>query len=159
MIGLESASSSKPMPLSWARAAARGGAVERAARELWRGSSAAMAAAKPSRAGGAPARLRVGARRRLCRALAASAALGARRAARAPTGRAARGRAGPARVDLAAGQVQVGLGDQAALVALAAPSTWRARRRSRAGAAEPYGRVSSGNSTQYSFSSWPVCGR
>ena len=40
------------------------------------------------------------------------------RAARAPSGRAARGRAGPARVDLAAGQVQVGLGDQAALVAL-----------------------------------------
>ena len=63
-----------------------------------------------------------------------------------------------ARVDLAAGQVEVRL----AMIRRSSPlsAIHLASTSSESGSrGEPYGRVSSGNSTQYSFSSRPVCGR
>ena len=109
MIGLESASSSKPMPLSCARAAARAG-PSTSWLELWRGSSVAMAAAKPSRRASR-------ARRRLLPRL-VLAALGAAEPRALPLAEAPEVALDLLGVDLAAGQVEVGLGDQAALVAL-----------------------------------------
>ena len=109
MIGLESASSSKPMPLSCARAAARAG-PSTSWLELWRGSSVAMAAAKTYAVGRARA---AAALPRLV-----LAALGAAEPRALPLAEAPEVALNLLRVDLAAGQVEVGLGDQAALVAL-----------------------------------------
>src|SRR3954454_2272300 len=122
MIGFESASSSKPMPFSCARAAARAG-PSTSWRELWRGSRAAMSGrreAYPGRgAGGRGRGLGVGRACGAARILSvARAPLGAGEPRALPLAEAPEVALGLARVDLAARQVQVRLGDQAPLVAL-----------------------------------------
>src|SRR3954469_10240069 len=121
MIGFESASSSKPIPFSCARAAARAG-PSTSWRELWGGWRPAMGGreAYPGRvAGGRGGGLGVG---RACGAArilrVARPPLGAGEARALPLAEAPEVALGLARVDLAARQVQVRLGDQAPLVAL-----------------------------------------
>src|SRR3954454_13075233 len=127
MIGLARSSSSKPMPLSWARAAARAG-PSTSWRELWRRSNAVVEAAmrgSEAYSGTAAARRRasrplgVGRAGGAARGLRlAGAALGAGEPRALPLAEAPEVALGLAGIDLAARQVEVGLGDQPPLVAL-----------------------------------------